>query len=148
MVNDFVTDLQNQSEPEQEDCSSGIVPVSNEGTESAVDEREILVPVLTSMRKLLFQNYRLTLYSYLNRSLRNGSLESIVGFRVVNKVIDRHVCSVGNPVFWRVDRETFIANVGVTLCLNTGEDCRDWDGFLSLWFHMGEKVTCSIEYLG
>ena len=148
MVNDFVTDLQNQSEPEQEDCSSGIVPVSNEGTESAVDEREILVPVLTSMRKLLFQNYRLTLYSYLNRSLRNGSLESIVGFRVVNKVIDRHVCSFGNPVFWRVDRETFIANVGVTLCLNTGEDCRDWDGFLSLWFHMGEKVTCSIEDLG
>lgn len=148
MENDFVTDLQNQKEPEQEDCSSGIVPVGNEKTESPVDEQEIQVPVLTSMRKFLFQNYRLTLYSYLNRSLRNGSLESIVGFRVVNKVIDRHVCSFGNPVFWRVDRETFIANVGVTLCLDSGKDCRDWDGFLSLWFHMGEKVTCSIEYLG
>lgn len=100
------------------------------------------------MRKFLFQNYRLTLYSYLNRGLRNGSLESIVGFRVVNKAIDRYVCNFGNPVFWRVDRETFIANVGVTLCLDTGKDCREWDGFLSLWFHMVEKVTCSIEYLG
>ncbi len=106
MVNDFVTDLQNQSEPEQEDCSSGIVPASNERAESSADEQEILVPVLTSMRKLLFQNYRLTLYSYLNRSLRNGSLDSIVGFRAVNKVIDRHVCSFGNPAFWRVDRES------------------------------------------
>lgn len=106
METDFVTDLQNLKEPEQEDCSSGIVPVGNEKTESPVYEQEIQVPVLTSMRKFLFQNYRLTLYSYLNRSLRNGSLESIAGFRVVNKVIDRHVCSFGNPVFWRVDRES------------------------------------------
>ena len=148
MENNFVTDLQDQKEPEQEDCSSGIVPVSNETAESPVNEREILVPVLTSMRKILFHNYRLMLYSYLNRSLRNGSLESIVGFRFVNKVIDRHACNFGNPTFWRVNRETFIVNVGVTLCLDTGEDCRDWDGFLSLWFHMGEKTTCSIEYLG
>ena len=66
----------------------------------------------------------------------------------IDKAIDRHVCSFGNPVFWRVDRETFIANVGVTLCLDTGKGFRNWDGFLSLWFHMGEKVTCSIEYLG
>ena len=89
METDFVTDLQNQREPEQEDSSSGIVPVSNETAESPVNEQEIQVPVLTSMRKFLFQNYRLTLYSYLNRSLRNGSLKSIVGFHFANKVMPK-----------------------------------------------------------
>jgi hypothetical protein len=49
MENDFVTDLHNQREPEQEDCSTGIVPLSNEWAESPVDEQEIIVPFLTSM---------------------------------------------------------------------------------------------------
>ena len=43
MENDFVTDLYNQREPEQEDCSTGIVPVSNEWTESLVGEQKIIV---------------------------------------------------------------------------------------------------------
>ena len=43
MENSFVTDLQNQREPKQEDCSSGIVPVRRGKVESPIDEREILV---------------------------------------------------------------------------------------------------------
>ena len=70
MANDFVAGLQYGDEPEQEDCSTGIVP-SDCTAASSKDSKaqEILVPVLTSMSKYLFQHYRLTLYSYLNRSI-------------------------------------------------------------------------------
>lgn len=148
MEKDYVTYLQHSGEPEQENCSTGIVP--SECAESAEDSKgqEILVPVLISMSKYLFQHYRLTMYSYLNRSLKNGSLDSTVGFHVKNRIIDRHVCSFNNPTFWRVKRDTFIVNVGVTLCLDTADGNRPWEGFLNLWFQMGETVSCSVEYMG
>lgn len=59
MEQDYVTYLQHSGEPEQEDCSTGIVP--SECAETAEDSKgqEILVPILTSMSKYLFQHYRL-----------------------------------------------------------------------------------------
>ena len=149
MEKDYVTYLQENGEPEQENCSSGLLPVDC-ATESYEDGKtqEILVPVLTSMSKYLFKNYRLTMYCFLNRSLKSGNLESIVGFRIKNRVIDRNVCSFGHPTFWRANRETFIANVRVTLCLDTANGNRTWEGFISMWFEMGETVSCSVEYMG
>ncbi len=149
MMNDYVAGLHDQEEPEQIDCSSGIVPAGSivEETGECKEEQEILVPVLTSMTSFFFKHYRLIMYSYLNRCLKNGTLDGTVGFHVLNKAIDRHVCSFGNPQYWRVDRETFIVNVPVALILKTGTEDRKWDGFLSLWFHMGENVSCSVEYL-
>ena len=119
MTNDYVAGLHDQEEPEQIDCSSGVVPaVSIAGeTGESKEEQEILVPVLTSMTSFFFKHYRLTMYSYLNRCLKNGTLEGTVGFHVLNKAIDRHVCSFGNPQYWRVDRQTFIVNVPVALIL-------------------------------
>ena len=99
MGNDDVMYLQHGGEPEQEDCSTGIVPSNCAEETKDNNEQKLLVPVLTSMSKYLFQYYRLTMYSYLNRSLKNGNLGSIVGFHVQNRVIDRHVCSFGNPTF-------------------------------------------------
>ena len=48
MVNDFVTDLQNQSEPEQEDCSSGIVP--------DVTERMSIARIICSVMNIFANN--------------------------------------------------------------------------------------------
>lgn len=149
MTSDYVAGLHDQEEPEQIDCSSGVVPTGSitGETDESKEEQEILVPVLTSMTSFFFKHYRLTMYSYLNRCLKNGTLDGMVGFHVLNKAIDRHVCSFGNPQYWRVDRETFIVNVPVALILKTGTVDRKWDGYLSLWFHMGEEVSCSVEYL-
>ena len=149
MTSDYVAGLHDQEESEQIDCSSGVVPADSIAGETgeSKEEQEILVPVLTSMTSFFFKHYRLTMYSYLNRCLKNGTLDGKVGFHVLNQAIDRHVCSFGNPQYWRVDRETFIVNVPVALILKTGTEDRKWDGFLSLWFHMGEEVSCSVEYL-
>ena len=51
MTNDYVAGLHDQEEPEQIDCSSGVVltgSIARETGESK-EEQEILVPVLTSM---------------------------------------------------------------------------------------------------
>ncbi len=136
MADDYIANLQYCGEPEQEDCSVGIIP--SDCTEAAEDSKGqvILEPVLTSMLKYLFQHYRLTLYSYLNRSLKNGNLESVVGFHVRNRVIDRQICNFSNPTFWRVSREAFIANVGVTLNISLCSVCR-----LHLFFKCG-PINC------
>lgn len=93
MTSDYVAGLHDQEEPEQIDCSSGIVPAGSivGETGECKEEQEILVPVLTSMASFFFKRYRLTMYSYLNRCLKNGTLEGAVGFHVLNRAIDRHV---------------------------------------------------------
>lgn len=68
--------------PEVEDCSNGIVPPDTTNMEG---KKKVFVPELISMTKVLFDNYRLPMYSLLNRCLRNGVLSSVVGCRVFNR---------------------------------------------------------------
>ncbi len=117
--------------PESEDCSSSEVPplkVSKENPKS------ILLPDLVSMWKYLltrkFANQRLNLYSYLNRILRNGRLSSIVGFRVLNRTINKAACNLANATFWKDDRERFLSMVKVEMSLESETGTRTWTGYL------------------
>ena len=76
--------------PVEADCSSDLVP--------AVDKKTSRVKVLAdgiTMTKYLFDHYRLSLYSFLNRSLRDGSLSGVVGFHVMNRVIQQYALLSG-----------------------------------------------------
>ena len=131
-------------QPENENCASGVVPQPN----TAVDgNRKVTVPVVVSMTKVLFERYRLQMYSYLNRSLHSGQLESIIGFPFANQVINRDVCAFRSVNYWRIDRLNFWADVSVSLRLNTEDGIREWRGYLCFWFsaeHPG-PLTGTIE---
>ena len=78
--------LKDLEEPIQEDCSSDAIPYRTTYMEG---KKKVLVPELISMTKVLFDNYRLPLYSYLNRCLCNGNLAGLVGSRILNDRIRR-----------------------------------------------------------
>ncbi len=117
--------------PETADCSSDAIP---KGTQPDAEKKKILVPDLVSMWKYMLAkgmgNQRLALYSYLNRALRSGELSKVVGFRVKNRTINRAACELKGVDFWKIDRESFYANVRVHLTLQSVEGDQTWDGYL------------------
>ena len=62
--------------PVQEDCSNDTVPA---GTTNMEGKKKVLVPELITMTKVLFDRYRLDMYTYLNNCLHTGGLAAIVG---------------------------------------------------------------------
>ena len=86
------------------------------------------VPVVQSMTRYLFAHYRLSMYSFLNNSLRSGQLEKIVGFSFTNRKINREVCTFRGVNFWRIDHLNFWADVHVSLLLSTASGLREWRG--------------------
>ena len=74
-------------------CDSAMLP---QGIENLEGKRVIEIPVFESMTHYLMSkegaDKRLTLYSFLNDLLRKGRLSGIVGFQVLNRVINRQVC--------------------------------------------------------
>lgn len=131
-------------QPDVEDCSNGTIPDKAEPMEG---KKKILVPVLTTMSKYLFDHYRLTMYTYVNRLLRDGRLSQIVGARVLNRVINKEVLSFPRVSFWRIDRTDFYADVRVRLNLETQNGVLVWNGYLILWCSFGVEFECSIECL-
>lgn len=129
-------------QPDQEDCSSDTVP---DGALSQDGKKTILVPQVTSMTKYLFASNRLKMYSYLNKCLRNGTLKSILGFSVLNRVLNKESCVFPHVSFWRIDRSSFWADVEVALRLETSSGQREWRGVLSLWCSFDKEFSCSIE---
>ena len=102
------------AQPDMENCSNGIAPQPNTLTEGA---QKMKVPIVRSMTKYLFDHYRLSMYSYLNNSLRRSQLERLVGFSFMNRKIDREVCTFRGVNYWRIDRLNFWADVQVSLLL-------------------------------
>ena len=100
------------AQPEVENCSNGIAPQPNTLAGGA---RKMKVPVVQSMTRYLFAHYRLSMYSFLNNSLRSGQLEKIVGFSFTNRKINREVCTFRGVNFWRIDHLNFWADVHVSL---------------------------------
>lgn len=92
------------AQPEIEDCTNGFAPQPNT---TADGSQKMIVPVVLSMTSYLFSHYRLQMYTYLNRSLRNGMLRRIVGFSFTNRIINREVCDFPSANFWRMDRLNF-----------------------------------------
>lgn len=130
--------------PVEADCSSDLVP--------AVDKKTTKVKVLAdgiTMTKYLFDHYRLSLYSFLNRSLRDGSLSSAVGFHVMNRVINREVCNfpMGGVSFWKIDRKNIYADVKVELKLQSKDGIQKWWGFLVCIVSFEGDIQLSIEAL-
>ena len=130
--------------PIQEDCSSDAVP---SGTTDTKGKKKVLVPKLLSITKVLFDNYRLPLYSFLNRCLKNGTLSSVVGCRVYNDRIRRDVCDFPHVTYWRIDRENFYADVEVELKLKTEHGPMTWLGCIVCWCGFDDRFYCSMEEL-
>jgi hypothetical protein len=116
--------------PDQEDCSSDTVPA---GTTNMEGKKKVLVPELITMTKVLFDRHRLTMYSYLNRCLRNGDLAGMVGYKINTRVINHEICSFPSVTYWRIDRKNFYADVTVELKLPTVFGTVDWKGYLVFW---------------
>lgn len=130
--------------PEVEDCSSPVVPDLAEPGEG---KKKVVVSDPVSMTKVLFDNYRLPMYSYLNRLRRNGVLSSVVGARVLNGVFNHEVVSFPSVTYWRIDRENFYADVAVTLKLQTSLGPMEWKGFMELWCSFDGDFSVSFENL-
>lgn len=133
--------LKDLEEPIQEDCSSDAIPYRTTDMEG---KKKVLVPELISMTKVLFDNYRLPLYSYLNRCLCNGNLAGLVGSRILNDRIRSDVCNFPQVTYWRIDRENFYADVEVELKLKTPVGTQVWKGYLVCWCAFEGKFTCNI----
>jgi len=88
--------------PDQEDCSSDTIPP---GAVDMKGKKKILVPELITMKKVLFDRYRLDMYTFLNDSLRRGRLSSMIGRKVLNRKITHEQCDFKDVTFWRIDRE-------------------------------------------
>ena len=131
-------------QPEAEECGNGAIPYKAVPMDG---QKTVLVPVLMTMNKYLFDNYRLPMYSYMNRLLRKGTLSEIVGARVLNPIINRETLSFSRVSFWRIDRTNFYADVQVELKLDTQVGARVWKGFLVLWCCFKKEFECSIECL-
>ncbi len=137
-----------QQEPDVEDCSSDVVP---RRVEAAKGTRKIKLPELVSMWKYLLNsdlgNQRLELYSFLNQILRSGELSQIVGFRVLNRSINRESCDFTDVSFWKISRTDFYADVHVQLKLKTITGVREWQGYLVCWCSFEDVFSCTVDEL-
>ena len=110
--------------------------------------KEILVPEAVTMTQYLFDEHRLSLYSYLNKCLRNGTLKGLTGMSISNRKITRSNCIFPNVTFWRINQEDFFADVEVVLHLSRDDGIQtEWKGTLVLWCSFSPEFTCSIEEL-
>ena len=130
--------------PEQENLETDTVP---EGTVNMQGKKKILIPELLTMNKVLFDKFRLPMYSFLNRCLRQGRISALVGKRVITPRITHEQCSFKDVTFWRINREDFYADIKVELMLQTGFETVAWTGFLVCWCGFDEELYCSFEDL-
>lgn len=133
---------------ENPDCSSDALPPK---TELRKGKKTLQLPELVSMWKYMmcrgYANRRLALYSFLNSQLHRGMLSDIVGFRVLNPVINREACEFKGVTFWKISRETFYADVKVTLKLKALDGIHEWNGILVCWCCFDDGFELSVEDL-
>ena len=107
-VSDYGIDLNPPVLPESEDCSDAVVPVEPAGD---TGKRRVLVSELVSVTRVFFRRYKLALYSYLNRCLRNGTLAKYAGSTIRNSKITHEICSFPRVTYWRIDRENLLCRL-------------------------------------
>lgn len=134
--------------PESPDCSSDTLPTK---TEPKPGKKTLLLPDLVSMWKYMlssnYANRRLLLYSFLNQALRKGQLSETVGFRVLNRVINRDACEIKGVSFWKINRKNFYADVEVKLTLQSSDGLREWNGILECWCSFEGVYDMTVESL-
>ena len=136
--------MNESAEPEEADCSTDTIPSD---TTDEDGKKKIRVPELMSMTKILFDRYRLAMYAYLIRSLRNGTLENLVHSKILNRTINHEVVNFPHVSYWRIDREDFYADVEVELKLTTPDGLLRWKGCLVCWCSFDPKLSVTIEEL-
>lgn len=129
-------------------CDSAVLP---NGIENLEGKRVIEIPVFESMTHYLMSkegaDKRLSLYSFLNELLRKGRLSGIVGFNVLNRVINRQACEFTDFRYWEFDRHEFIADISVTLTLKSKEGIREWKGVLVCYCGFSHRFYMTVEEL-
>ena len=90
-------------------CDSAMLP---QGIENLDGKRVIEIPVFESMTHYLMSKEGADkMYSFLNDLLRRGRLSGIVGFPVLNRIINRQACDFTDFRYWELDRQEFISSV-------------------------------------
>lgn len=130
--------------PEVEDCSSSVIP---DVVETEEGTRKVIVSDPVSMTKYLFDNYRLSLYSYLNKCRRDGTLSKMIGMEVLNKVFNREAVNFTEVKYWRIDRENFYTDVAVELKIMSAYGPFTWNGFIEIWCSFEGDFSISIDDL-
>lgn len=130
--------------PAETDCSSDLV--------APLDKKQHKVTVLdegNTVTKYLFRHHRLSLYKFLTRELHNGHLSEVVGFKILNRVINREACffPMGGVSFWKIDRKNLYADVKVEMKLQSADGVREWQGVLVciVSFESESTITVSCE---
>ena len=107
------------------------------GTRSETGSRTIRQAELVSMWKYMLSNdyagKRLELYKFMNERLRRGYLSPVVGFRVLNRRIDGAAMKLDGVSFRKIDRESFRADIEVTMNLQSPTGPQVWNGVLECW---------------
>ena len=138
---------------ENPDCSSADLPCN---VETPDGKRVIEIPVFDSMTKFMMSpqgmNQRLPLYTYLNEQLRKGRLSRIVGFPVLNRVINRAACEFTSFSYWEITRYEFITDISVKLTLESYDGIHEWNGvlvcfcgFSHQFYLIAEELTASTK---
>ena len=132
--------MQRESEPLELDCSTDLLP-------SPGGRKATVMADGNTITKHLFDHYRLAMYSHLNRALRNGTLSDVVGFKILDGVINRQVCRfpMGGVSFWKIDRKNIYADVKVELKLHSNAGIRIWQGVLVCIISFETEVRFSVE---
>lgn len=111
------------------DTAQEIILEKKEET-AVVAEKKLLLPDVISMTKYFCDHYRLSMFSYLNRCLKDGSLEKITKIPFKDTRLNKNSCEFKEFSYWRTDRESFYMDVFVHLSLKTVLGLRDWYGTL------------------
>ena len=129
-------------------CDSAELPQEIENLEG---KRVIEIPDFDSMTKYMMRkegaDKRLVLYSYLNELLHKGRLSKIVGFPVMNRVINRQACEFTDFRYWEMDRYEFIADISVTLTLESKSGICEWKGVLVCYCGFTHQFYLTVEEL-
>ena len=138
-------EMPDKTDTETANCADIVVSPSVSGRKPKKTKAIVSDPV--TMTKLLFDKYRLQMYSYLNKWRRNGKLSRLVGYKVLNRVLDGHIVEFTHVNYWRINRERFIADIGVELTLETAEGSILWEGYLVAYCSFEETFDIAFETL-
>ena len=90
--------------PVEDDCSCSFIARSIEENKDTTNDvpkgkRKVTVSDPVSMKKYLFDNYRVAMYTFLNKCRRNGTISNTIGQRVLNGVFNHEVVNLKDITF-------------------------------------------------
>nr|MCR5011972.1 hypothetical protein [Lachnospiraceae bacterium] len=134
--------------PDDIDGQSGDGKADGSDADGSDGKKTVIVGEYITMTKVLFEKFRLEMYTFLNRELRNDRLKYFAGFRPAEKSINHEICEFGAVTYWYKNREEFMADVEVELDLTDrcgfSKRCK---GYMSLLIEVYDEWDCAVEDL-